>query len=96
MSVHLTQRLLSVRTALKHHTLIIAILGVAIITTGSIILSHRTAHKAVEVGFSETSPLGSAGGQIVPASCPSDLHDDPTYGHDLVSPAPLWSEYHRR
>ena len=27
-----------------------------------------------------TSPNGEAGGRIIPASCPSDLHDDPTYG----------------
>ncbi len=33
-----------------------------------------------EINIAESSPLGSAGGLVVPASCPSDLHDAPTYG----------------
>ncbi len=33
-----------------------------------------------EINIAESSPTGSDGGLVVPASCPSDLHDDPTYG----------------
>lgn len=33
-----------------------------------------------EVGFTSTSPSGEQGGIIVPASCASNLHDDPWYG----------------
>jgi hypothetical protein len=33
-----------------------------------------------EIGFASISPNGEAGGIVVPASCASNLHDDPWYG----------------
>ncbi len=33
-----------------------------------------------ELGIAAVSPMGESGGLVIPASCPSDLHDDPTYG----------------
>lgn len=33
-----------------------------------------------ELGVYDVSPVGEIGGKIIPASCPSDLHDDPNYG----------------
>lgn len=33
-----------------------------------------------EINIADSSPLGDAFGLVVPASCPSDLHDNPNYG----------------
>ncbi len=42
-------------------------------------LSNNQA-DSVELGIASPSPLGEEYGLAIPASCPSDLHDDPTYG----------------
>lgn len=43
--------------------------------------SHNTPYiSSIENGLFSTSLLGDEGGRIIPASCPSNLHDDPTYG----------------
>ncbi|HEX8993942.1 MAG TPA: hypothetical protein VF803_01680 [Candidatus Paceibacterota bacterium] len=41
---------------------------------------HVAATFSRELGVYDISPAGEGGGRSVPASCPSDLHDDPTYG----------------
>ncbi len=41
-------------------------------------VSHPT--PSPEVGYTSVSPHGAQGGVVIPASCPSDLHDDPWYG----------------
>ncbi|MEK7661943.1 MAG: hypothetical protein AAB355_00360, partial [Patescibacteria group bacterium] len=38
-----------------------------------------------ELGISELSPSGLSGGKFIPASCPSDLHDEPSYGQACTS-----------
>ncbi|MBP7060741.1 MAG: hypothetical protein KBA91_02065, partial [Candidatus Moranbacteria bacterium] len=42
------------------------------------------AHSS-ELNIADTSPLGDTAGLVVPASCPSDLHDDPNYGQPCTS-----------
>lgn len=41
-------------------------------------VSHPT--PSPEVGYTSISPNGDQGGVVVPASCASNLHDDPWYG----------------
>ncbi len=42
----------------------------------------------VEIGYTEQSPLGESAGEVIPASCPSDLHDAPSnYGAACTSGA---------
>ena len=36
--------------------------------------------KSSEIGIATSSPSGPAGGLVIPASCPSDIHDEPSYG----------------
>lgn len=42
--------------------------------------SNTTFNSSPEVGFTSTSPNGDQGGVVVPASCPSDIHNTPWYG----------------
>ena len=42
--------------------------------------SHTEETVSPEVGFTSVSPAGEPGGIVVPASCASNLHDDPWYG----------------
>lgn len=42
--------------------------------------SFSSTQHSVEYGYVSSSPLGLESGLAVPASCPSDLHDDPNYG----------------
>ena len=37
-----------------------------------------------ELGIYNTSPLGESGGRSIPASCPADNHDDPSYGQSCA------------
>lgn len=47
----------------------------------------KTTAFSSEINIAEDSPSGSAGGLIVPASCPSDLHDAPNYNQSCTSAA---------
>lgn len=53
-------------------------------SVGAFASSYRNtlpvAPSSSELGIATTSPSGEAGGAVVPASCPSSLHDDLTYG----------------
>lgn len=42
--------------------------------------SSSLARQSSEYNYFNTSPMGKSGGLAIPASCPSDLHDDPNYG----------------
>ncbi|MFZ2593457.1 MAG: hypothetical protein WAX38_01635 [Minisyncoccia bacterium] len=64
----------------KTHTLTFA----SVILAGLLLAGAYTAttqHSFVEVAYTSLSPLGESAGEIIPASCPSDLHDAPVnYG----------------
>lgn len=68
----------------KKSALVVSIAAVAILITGSISLRAWSLQDKIasssEIGIAESSPAGESGGAIIPASCPSSLHDDPWYG----------------
>ncbi len=55
------------------------VLGISLLI-GTLIKNGGAPIKSSEFSFYSLSPNGELGGRSVPASCPSDLHDDPTYG----------------
>ncbi|TXH01138.1 MAG: hypothetical protein E6R05_06030 [Candidatus Moraniibacteriota bacterium] len=65
------------------------IMGVVALTSWIELTPSPTnpSHVSSEYNFFNTSPIGKDGGLAVPASCPSDLHDDPTYGQPCTSAA---------
>lgn len=71
----------------KISTTLLVPLGIALALI-AIIAYQPTQPKSVEIGYTEQSPLGEPAGEIIPASCPSHLHDAPVnYGAGCTSAA---------
>ncbi|MEK7567532.1 MAG: hypothetical protein AAB513_01255 [Patescibacteria group bacterium] len=60
------------------------VLGVFLLI-GNLFKDGGVTFKSSEFSFYSLSPNGELSGRSIPASCPSDLHDDPTYGTSCQS-----------
>ncbi len=74
-------------TQTRKRVLFLSLLVTSIIGTilASTIYNNRAAQSrqatsSSELNIATSSPTGDEYGLVVPASCPSDLHDDPSYG----------------
>lgn len=71
-------------SSLRKNPIFLSASLVFVVVIGALLFkTHHTAGKNIfssEIGISESSPAGDAGGAIIPASCASNLHDDPWYG----------------
>lgn len=72
-----------------NHKTLFASLGAGVLLLGAAFYYVTPdTNKYIEVGYTEQSPLGDSAGEVIPASCPSDLHDAPSnYGQACVSGA---------
>ncbi len=57
-----------------------ALLALALLAGGALLGPEFSGSTSSEYAFFSLSPSGQEGGWAVPASCPSDLHDEPNYG----------------
>lgn len=72
---------------LKKKNVVLGAFALLLLLAGVTALTHLDTSRvsdqnlvSAELGISTASPSGEEGGLVVPASCPSDLHDVPNYG----------------
>ncbi len=72
-------------SVIKHRKLLFAAI-VALVFGASFFVRERLSQPSPssELGIAAVSPSGETGGFVVPASCPSNLHDSPFYGQPCV------------
>ena len=82
MDIHtLSRRLSSWISANRHPVSLLISIAIPSFFLCIFLISNRNIETvSPEVGFTSVSPAGEPGGIVVPASCASNLHDDPWYG----------------
>ena len=82
MDIHaLSRRLSSWISANRHPVSLLISIAIPSFFLCIFLISNRNIETvSPEVGFTSVSPTGESGGIVVPASCASNLHDDPWYG----------------